>query len=234
MPMSYEGMIAEIQKLTEMVGTLVATVDTLKQTIEEQNRRLAQKDAEIAELKRRLGMNSNNSSKPPSSDGYGKKPAPKSMRSKSDMKTGGQNGHEGKNLIQAKPDHVIGCMPAQCANCPCRSECQKEAKVIERRQVFDAVVRIEVTEYDRLRVKNCPLHGWKQEDGSFPAGIRAAVQYGGNLQALVVALNTVGAVSVSRTREILANVFNIPLSEGTITAMVSRCAGNLADVLSKI
>ena len=239
--MSYEGLIAEIQRLTEMVGTLVTTVDSLKQTIEEQNKRiedqnqlLAQKDAEIAELKRRLGMKSNNSSKPPSSDGYGKKPAPKSQRGKSDKKTGGQKGHEGKNLVQAKPDHVIGCMPAQCADCPCRNECQKEAKVIERRQVFDAVVRIEVTEYDKLRVKNCPLHGWKQEDGAFPGGIRAAVQYGGNLQALVVALNTVGAVSVSRTKEILANVFNIPLSEGTITAMVSRCAGNLGDVLSKI
>ena len=35
-------------------------------------------------------------------------------------------------------------------------------------------------------------------------------------------------------KEILANVFNIPLSEGTITSMVSRCAGKLSDVLSKI
>ena len=55
-----------------------------------------------------------------------------------------------------------------------------------------------------------------------------------NIQALVVALNTVGAVSVCRTQEILSNVFNIPLSEGTITSMVSRCAGKLADVLSRI
>ena len=241
MPMSYEGLIAEIQRLTEVVGTLASTIETLQQTIDEQNKRIeeqnqliAQKDAENAELKRRLGMNSNNSSKPPSTDGYGKKPAPKSLREKSGKKAGGQGGHKGKNLTQAKPDRIIGCLPSQCAGCPRRSECEREAKVLERRQVFDAVVKIEVTEYDKLYVKDCPIHGWKQETGAFPEGINAPVQYGNNLQALVVALNTVGAVSVSRTREIVGNVFNIPLSEGTITSMVSRCAENLSDVLSRI
>lgn len=80
MPMSYEGLISEIQRLTETVDTLAAAVDELHQTIEEQNKlivelkeTIVQKDDEIAELKRQLGMNSGNSSKPPSSDGYGKK-----------------------------------------------------------------------------------------------------------------------------------------------------------------
>ena len=118
MPMSYEGLISEIQRLTETVDTLAAAVDELHQTIEEQNKlivelkeTIVQKDDEIAELKRQLGMNSGNSSKPPSSDGYGKKPAPKSLRGKSDKKSGGQKGHEGKNLAQVKPDRVISCMP---------------------------------------------------------------------------------------------------------------------------
>ena len=103
--MSYEGMIAEIRRLTEAVGTLVSTVETLQgkveeqtKLIEEQRTLIAEKGAEIAELKRRLRMNSNNSSKPPSSDGYGKKPAPKSLRGKSGKKPGGQKGHERKNL----------------------------------------------------------------------------------------------------------------------------------------
>ncbi|MEC3974524.1 DUF6444 domain-containing protein [Amycolatopsis sp. H20-H5] len=38
--------------------------------------------AEVADLKRQLGMNSRNSAKPPSSDGLAK-PAPKSLRRKS-------------------------------------------------------------------------------------------------------------------------------------------------------
>lgn len=238
--MTYEGMIAEIRKLTETIRTLASTVKTLQDKIdeqtkllEEQNQIILQKDAENAELKRRLGMNSGNSSKPPSSDGY-KKPAPKSLREKTGRKSGGQKGHKGKNLSQAKPDKIIGCMPSKCIGCPRYEGCREQAKVVERRQVFDASVKIEITEYDKLRIKSCPLHGWKHEAGSFPEGINAAVQYGENLQALAVALNTVGAVSVSRTREILSNVFNIPLSEGTITSMVTRCAGNLGGTLSEI
>lgn len=214
-------------------STLQASVDTMAATIDELNKTIAELNQTIAALKEQLHKNSNNSSKPPSSDGYGKPPAPKSLRGKSDKKSGGQKGHEGTNLAQAKPDHIIPCMPSKCAHCPCHDKCQAKAKVLERRQVFDAVVKIEETEYDRLRITNCPLHGWTRE-GSFPEGINAAVQYGENLQSLVVALNTVGAVSVCRTREILSNVFNIPLSEGTITSMVSRCAGKLPDTLAKI
>ena len=112
--MTYEGMIAEIQRLTETIGTLVSTVKTLQDKIdeqtkllEEQNQTILQKDAEITELKRCLGMNSGNSSKPPSSDGY-KKPAPKSLREKTSKKSGGQKGHKGKNLSQAKPDIIRG------------------------------------------------------------------------------------------------------------------------------
>jgi len=49
--------------------------------------------------------------------------------------------------------------------------------------------------------------------GSFPENVKAAVQYGENLQALSVALNTVGSVSIKRTHEILSGVFNIPISK---------------------
>jgi hypothetical protein len=54
--------------------------------------------AEIAELKRQIGQNSSNSSKPPSSDGY-KKPTPKSLREKSGKSVGGQAGHEGNGYF---------------------------------------------------------------------------------------------------------------------------------------
>lgn len=217
---------AQNAELSKTVSSLTDTVDRLNETIDQLN-------ATIKELKEKKNKNSRNSSKPPSSDGYEKPPAPKSLRGESDKKPGGQKGHEGRNLSQAKPNHIVGCMPAKCTHCPRHDECKKKAKVLERRQVFDAVVKIDVTEYDRLRVTNCPLHGWTR-DGQFPKGITAPVQYGENLQALVVAFNTVGAVSICRTREILSNVFNVPLSEGTIASMVSRCAGKLTEVISKI
>lgn len=54
--------------------------------------------AEVADLKRQLGQNSRNSSKPPSSDSPFTKPAPKSLRRKSGRKPGGQRGHAGSTL----------------------------------------------------------------------------------------------------------------------------------------
>ncbi len=52
--------------------------------------------ARIAELERRLGLDSSNSGKPPSSDGLKKKPVRvRSLRQTSDNKAGGQKGHPG-------------------------------------------------------------------------------------------------------------------------------------------
>ena len=55
--------------------------------------------------------------------------------------------------------------------------------------------------------------------GAFPSDVKAAVQYSENLQSLAVALNTVGAVSIKRTHEILSGVFNIPIATGTIRSI---------------
>lgn len=52
---------------------------------------------EVAELKRRLGMNSGNSSMPPSSDRFSR-PAPKSLRGKTNRKQGKQPGAPGASL----------------------------------------------------------------------------------------------------------------------------------------
>ncbi len=62
--------------------------------------RLEAAEARIRELERRSGLNSSNSGKPPSSDGYGKRPKPQNLREKSGKKSDRQGGHEGSNLRQ--------------------------------------------------------------------------------------------------------------------------------------
>lgn len=201
---------------------LTATVKELTQTIKE--------------LEGRLNKNSKNSSKPPSSDGLKKPPVNKdrSLRQKSGKKQGAQPGHDGVNLsVIADPDYVEHHMHPDCSQCPYHDRCLSHACVKETRHEIDAEVVVNVTAHELISVKECPLHGGAKT-GTFPADIRATVQYGKNLQAMAVAFNTVGAVSVNRTHEILSSVFNIPLSTGTIKNMVTRCADSLMPTYGKI
>lgn len=208
--------------LTKQVDELNATVKELTQT--------------IRELKEQINKNSKNSSKPPSSDGLKKPPINKdrSLRQKSGKKPGAQDGHDGVHLsVIADPDYVEHHMHSDCNACPYHDSCLEKACIRETRHEIDAEVVVNITAHELVVVNDCPLHGGVKE-GSFPANIKAAVQYGKNLQAMVVAFNTIGAVSINRTHEILGSVFNIPLSTGTIKNMVTRCAGTLKPAYEKI
>ena len=221
------------KKLLQQVNSLTSTVDSLNATINAQTQLIAQLNQTIQELKEQLNKNSNNSSKPPSSDGF-KKPAPKSLRKASCKKAGGQNGHQGTHLaVITASDKIVKHMPSACEGCPHYQICKGTACIAEKRHVIDAVVTVNVTEHQALELPICMLYGDTRR-GAFPSDVKAAVQYGENLQSLAVALNTVGAVSIKRTHEILSGVFNIPIATGTISSMVKRCADSLSETVGKI
>src|SRR3954452_344383 len=74
--------------------------------------------ARVAERERRLGLDSSNSGKPPSSDGLKKPPRTTSLREPSGRKPGGQKGHPGTTLRRTEhPDAVIDHYPPSCAAC---------------------------------------------------------------------------------------------------------------------
>ena len=74
--------------------------------------------ARISELERRLGLNSSNSGKPPSSDGLKKPARVSSLRERSGKKPGGQKGHKGETLRQVTdPNEVFNHYPPTCSMC---------------------------------------------------------------------------------------------------------------------
>lgn len=189
----------------------------------------------VAELTEKLNKNSSNSSKPPSSDGLKKKPVNKnrSLREKSGKNPGGQEGHTGSYLAVPKADIIENHMHTDCENCPHRRECLNNSCVKEERNVIDIVVEVSTVSHRAIIVNSCPISG-EEKIGEFPENVRASLQYGSNLEALAVALNTIGAVSINRTHDILSGVFNIPISTGTINKMVSRCAQKIKPALENI
>jgi hypothetical protein len=67
-------------------------IELLKEIIKKQAEEILLLKARIAELERRLGLNSTNSSKPPAAEGLAKPPRTQSTRSKGKKPSGGQPG----------------------------------------------------------------------------------------------------------------------------------------------
>ncbi len=155
-------------------------IAALQAALAEQQELNARALARIAELERRLGLNSGNSGKPPPCDGLGKPPRQRtqSLRESSGKKSGGQKGHKGETLRRVEnPDATVDHFPQTCSGCGGALEAATTADFIGR-QVFDLPEPrpLFVTEH-RAHQCGCALCG-AQTRAAFPEGVAAPVQYG--------------------------------------------------------
>lgn len=181
----------------------------------------------IQALEGRLAHTSRNSSKPPASDGY-LKPAPKSLRTKSGRKPGGQPGHLGSTLQPVtKPDHVV-THPLDRCPCGCgRSLRQQPVLRYETRQVFELPPqRLDVTEH-RVEVTRCPRSG-HEVCAPFPPGVNAPAQYGPRFTAWLVYCRVQQLLPLDRIRQMAADLFGHSVSEASVQAALGATATNLA------
>lgn len=188
---------------------------------------IAKLTSKLKELEGQLAKNSRNSSKPPSSDGYGK-PKPKSRRGKSGKSSGGQKGHKGNTLKQVKhPDEIVDHCLTQCVGCGLDLSAES-FEAIERRQVFDIPpISVHICEH-RAQIKTCPCCSLRNK-AVFPESVDQPVQYGVELQAVATYLSQYQMVPFKRLQELFNDVFKIPLSQGTLDGILNRGHDQLAD-----
>jgi transposase len=190
--------------------------------------------ARIAELELRLGLDSTNSSKPPSSDGLKKPARVKSLREPSGRPSGGQKGHPGKTLRQVEvPDAVVDHYPALCSGCGAALTAAMASSHVAR-QVFDLPEPrpLVVTEH-RVHVCRCQSCGAATQ-ARFPQGVAAAVQYGARIGAFVVYLLHGHFLPEDRLAELMGHLFGVRLVPATIARMSQNCAGRLQGFMAAV
>ncbi|MDT3701272.1 MAG: IS66 family transposase [Thermincola sp.] len=208
----------------EVLQEIAMCSDILREyfaTLHEEVTRLEQ---ENQELRTRLNQNSNNSSKPPSSDVFVK---PKSLRTKSGRKPGGQPGHKGITLRKVpNPDRIEIHSVEQCSCCG--QDLSRIASMkYSSRQVFDVVIKREVTEH-RVDIKQCP--GCQHTStAAFPPGVEHYVQYGPIYRSFMVCLNQGHFVPFDRLAAISKTMLGISASPGTLVNIIQDCHVRLAD-----
>lgn len=224
MPATIEELIALVLALQERVAKAEARAEVAEA-------RCAALEKENAELKARLGMNSSNSSKPPSSDSpyKGKRPVKRGLR-----KPGGQPGHKGSTRAWLPPEKVDEHKLVRAPECLCGASLQgipATSSATWARQVVELPVIVpHVTEY-RFETVQCPCCARVNPPVVPP---EATTCTGPNLTALAATL--VGEYHLSRdaAASLLGTVLNMPICAATVQACCEQVSAGLKSATEEV
>ena len=183
-------------------------VDRLNKKIDsltEENQLLKDDNARLRSI---INNDSSNTSRPPSTDQKGGKPANTfNGRKKTERKAGGQRGHTGTTLTRSDIEEKI-------ASGRCRHEVRTIGRVSGQDYVTKYVVDLNVEPViTEIRI-------YADENGNFPIPVqyRSDVTYGENVKALAVTLYSEGVMSNDRIASFLnaAGGSVLGLSEGSV------------------
>jgi transposase len=180
--------------------------------------RVAALEADVRELKARLGQNASNSSTPPAANPPGA-PAPV-QKEPTGRPPGGQPGHRGHARVRLPPEqvqHVVSYVPASCARC--QVSLPAEANPNDPEPTWHQVAELPerpviVSEYQG-HARTCPRCGHVTR-AVIPAEIRAAT-IGPRLAAVMAYLSGCPHVSKRGIEEIVETVYGVPVALGTIS-----------------
>jgi transposase len=159
---------------------------------------------------------SENSSIPPSKD-FTRKNI--SLRKKSDKTSGGQKGHKGTTLMfNGTPDVVEDVKPGACPNCG-GDWTNIESTIKQSTYEIGVVMSRKVTQKNHHQV-TCTC-GYSHVPKRQPP-----VKYGPTLSGLATYLNVKHYLSFQRVTQFFAQVFGIPISEGTVANKLIQLGQN--------
>ena len=221
----------EVIVLREQVQMQQATIEQQQHVIEGLHQQAAELAEQVKALQERVKQDSHNSHLPPSSDRFHRQP--KSLRTRSGKKPGGQAGHPGSSLkLSSTPDQVIVHLMEQCQHCHADLR-EVQSLAVERRQVLDLPPKRVVVIEHQAQQKDCPrCH--EVSVAAFPEDVRAPVQYGAALGAVGVYLVQQQLVPYERACEVLEDLLGSAMSVGTLAGLVERCAQQLEPVEQQI
>ena len=213
---------------------LLALVVAQAQMIDELQARVATLTWRVAELERRLGRNSGNSSMPPSADDLpGRTPPgdkPTGGEAGGKRKRGKQPGAPGAYLAwRDDPDETVAHFPAGVCGCGADLADGADLGVARSHQQHEIpLMSATCTQHD-LHVVRCGCGTVHVADR--PAGVAdTAVGYGANLQAWCVYLMVVHAIPVHRCAELVASLTGAAPSVGFVHGLLTRAAAALVEV----
>lgn len=215
--MDIMGRLETVEKNSkEKIDTLNGRIDTLEKenlVLKEENQLLKEDNARLKSI---INNDSSNTSRPPSTDQKGGKPANTfNGREKTGRSAGGQKGHAGNTLTKAKAEEKI-------ASGRCRHEVRTIGSASGQNYVKKYVIDLQtepvITEIRIYPDKDGVIH--------IPPEYRSDVTYGANVKALAVALYSEGVMSNDRIAAFLnaAGGGELELSEGSIYGFCKRFA----------
>jgi transposase len=219
----------DIQALKQLLAAVLLRLAGL----EAENAALKAENAalktENEELRRRLNLGSHNSHKPPASDGLRKKPA---LPKPPGRASGGQPGHAGDTLRAVPdPDEVVLHHATHCRCCQRRFSAADVTRIVTQRQVFDLPApKLEVTEHQLGEIVCCG----ERHYGELPPEVTQPAQYGPQIKALSVLLNTDYRLPLEKVEQLLSDLYGCRFNESTVVAAQQECATRLAPVAEEI
>ena len=203
---------------------LVEPIPTLPGTVPECHALIKQLLERVQALEERINLDSNNSSKPPSSDGPGR--PNRAQRRASTKKRGAQPGHKGHSrsmVEEGQVDRIHDCRPQSV--CGCGGSIIADDQAPQRHQVFDVPPMKAVIDEYRLHGGRCAGCG-KRHVGSLPVGVPRG-QLGPRALSLIGVLGTRYHLTQRKIRHLLDQLMGLSFSVGAI----SQAHGKVSDAL---